>query len=118
MTPAEARSRVQALPDLSDAAVVLLGSSACEIDNVTGIVRVLCPAGTSFDAAEALRLELVAKLPALVAVDVQIAPSPPGELCAEDEAGARLFASERAERLNPPPSLDDPWDEPEGGEPR
>lgn len=81
---------------------------------------VLCPAGTTFDAAEALRLELVAKLPALVAVDVQIAPSPPGELCAEDEAGARLFASERAERLNPPPSLDDPypWDEPEGGEPR
>ena len=70
---------------------------------------VLCPAGTTFDAAEALRLELVAKLPAGVVVDVQIAPSPPGELCAEDAAGARLFASERAERLNPAPSLDDPY---------
>ena len=111
--------RVEVVPHewpLSLEAARLLGASTVELDN-TGIVRVTCPAGTTFDAAEAMRLELVAKLPAIVTVDVQIAPSPPGELSAEDEAGARLFASQRAERLNPAPSLDDPypWDEPEGG---
>ncbi len=61
--------------------------------------HVLCPAGTTFDAAEALRLELVARTPAGVAVDVQIAPAPPGALSAEDEAGVRLFGELRAERL-------------------
>ncbi len=62
-------------------------------------VSVTCPAGTTFDAAEALRLELVARTPAGVAVDVQIAPAPPGALSAEHEAGVRLFGELRAERL-------------------
>lgn len=64
-----------------------------------GGLRVLCPAGTTFDAAEALRLELVARAPAGVAVDVQIAPAVPGALSAEHEAGVQLFGELRAERL-------------------
>jgi hypothetical protein len=82
-------------------------------------VAVTCPAGTTFDAAEALRLELVARAPAGVFVDVQIAPATPGALSPEDEAGVRLFELQRAERLAPKTSPSDdepfPWDESEGG---
>lgn len=62
-------------------------------------IEVTCPAGTTFDAAEALRLALMARAPAGVEVDVQIAPSAPGALSAEDAAGVQLFAAVRAERL-------------------
>lgn len=62
-----------------------------------GGLRVLCPASTTFDAAEALRLELVAAAPPGVSVDVEIAEGGGGS--AEDEAGRRLFAAERAVRL-------------------
>lgn len=81
-------------------------------------VHVLCPAGTTFDAAEALRLQLVDRAPPGVVVDVEIAPSPAGTLSAEDEAGVRLFAAQRAERLAPKPAPDPdafPWEVPEGG---
>ncbi len=59
--------------------------------------HILCPASATFDAAEALRLELVAVAPPGVAVDVEIAAGGGGS--AEDEAGRRLFASERRERM-------------------
>ncbi len=93
---------------LSEAAASLLRASAVEgSEPVTREewitkgprVAVLCPAGTTFDAAEALRLELVARAPAGVVVDVQIAPAVPGALSAEHEAGVQLFGELRAERL-------------------
>lgn len=91
----------------------LLEASKVSLD-ATG-VHILCPASATFDAAEALRLELVAKVPTGVAVDVQIAPSLPGELSAEDEAGERLHVAERAARLAPVRlEVDEepfPWDE-------
>lgn len=58
--------------------------------------HVLCPASTTFDAAEALRLELVAAAPPGVTVDVEIAEG--GEGSAEDQAGRRLFGELRGER--------------------
>ena len=72
-----------------------------------GSVRAVCPASATFDAAEALRLELVAAAPLGVAVDVEIAEGGGGS--AEDEAGRRLFASERRERMagRCPPLSDD-----------
>lgn len=73
-----------------------------------GGLHILCPASATFDAAEALRLELVAAAPPGVAVDVEIAA---GSLegSAEDEAGWRLFAAERRERMagRCPPLPDD-----------
>lgn len=100
---------------LTDAAARLLDVSAVDLDEATGTIAVTCPTGTSFDAAEALRLELVAKVPTGVAVDVQIAPSLPGDLSAEDEAGERLHVAERAARLAPVRlEVDEepfPWDE-------
>jgi len=74
-----------------------------------GGVHVLCPASATFDAAEALRLELVAAAPPGVTVDVEIAPGG-SEGSAEDEEGRRLFALERARRMAgrcPPLSDDD-----------
>lgn len=62
-----------------------------------GRLHILCPASATFDTAEALRLELVAAAPPGVAVDVEIAEGGGGS--AEDEAGRRLFASERRERM-------------------
>jgi enoyl-CoA hydratase/carnithine racemase len=98
---------------LTAAARQLLEASTVEV-TAAGLA-VFCPTGTSFDAAEALRLELVAKVPTGVAVDVQIAPSLPGELSAEDEAGERLHVAERAARLAPARlEVDEepfPWDE-------
>lgn len=103
---------IAALP-LTAAARQLLEASTVEATPVG--LAVLCPAGTTFDAAEALRLELVAKVPTGVTVDVQIAPSLPGELSAEDEAGERLHVAERAARLAPVRlEVDEepfPWDE-------
>ncbi len=61
-----------------------------------GSVRAVCPAFATFDAAEALRLELVAAAPPGVAVDVEIAEGGGGS--AEDEAGRRLFGKLRGER--------------------
>lgn len=94
----------------------LLEASKVSLD-ATG-VHILCPASATFDAAEALRLELVAKVPTGVAVDVQIAPSLPGELSAEDEAGERLFGELRAARIAPKAPEPDPdafpWEKPEG----
>lgn len=101
---------------LTDAAKELLSVSSWERLHLGDrCFAVLCPIGTSFDAAEALRLELVAKVPTGVTVDVQIAPSLPGELPAEDEAGERLHVAERAARLAPVRlEVDEepfPWDE-------
>lgn len=62
-----------------------------------GRFHILCPSSATFDAAEALRLELVAAAPPGVSVDVEIAEGGGGS--AEDEAGRRLFASRRAARL-------------------
>lgn len=59
--------------------------------------HILCPSSATFDAAEALRLELVAAAPSGVTVDVEIAAGGGGS--AEDEAGRRLFASERRQRM-------------------
>ena len=61
-----------------------------------GGLHILCPASATFDAAEALRLELVAAAPPGVTVDVEIAPG--GEGSAEDQAGRRLFGELRGER--------------------
>ena len=98
---------------LTAAARQLLEASTVEATPVG--LAVLCPAGTTFDAAEALRLELAAKVPTGVAVDVQIAPALPGDLSAEDEAGERLHVAERAARLAPVRlEVDEepfPWDE-------
>ncbi len=77
----------------------IVSASSWMVDREKCSVAVTCPAGTTFDAAEALRLELVARAPAGVVVDVQIAPAAPGELSTEDEAGVRLFGELRAERL-------------------
>jgi len=77
----------------------LLDASTVEADHDKGTLHVLCPAGTAFDAAEALRLQLVDRAPCGGVVDVEIAPSEPATLSPEDEAGARLFASQRAERI-------------------
>jgi hypothetical protein len=77
------------------AARPLLAASAVELTEDR--LHILCPAGTTFDAAEALRLELVEAAPPGVTVDVEIAEG--GDGSAEDEAGRRLFASERRERM-------------------
>ena len=61
-----------------------------------GSVRAVCPASATFDAAEALRLELVAAAPPGVSVDVEIAEGSEGS--AEDQAGRRLFGELRGER--------------------
>ena len=61
-----------------------------------GGVHILCSASATFDAAEVLRLELVAAAPPGVAVDVEIAAGGAGS--AEDQAGRRLFGAERRER--------------------
>lgn len=60
-------------------------------------LHILCPASAIFDAAEALRLELVAAAPPGVAVDVEIAAGSEGS--PEDQAGRRLFAKLRRRRL-------------------
>ncbi len=62
-----------------------------------GSVRAVCPAGATFDAAEALRLELVAGAPPGVTIDVEIAPGGVGS--AEDQAGRRLFGELQAARV-------------------
>lgn len=62
-------------------------------------VVVVCPAGTTFDAAEALRLTIAARVPANVTLDVRIVRSEPGAPSGEDEAGRELFAAMRRERL-------------------
>ena len=77
----------------------LLDASTVEVNHAAGVLHVLCPAGTTFDAAEALRLQLVDRAPSGVTVDVEIAASEPGTLSPEDEAGVALFASERRERM-------------------
>lgn len=113
----------------SEASLVLLRASALELSEPKTreewiakgpLVHVLCPSSTTFDAAEALRLELVANAPGGVLVDVEIAEDPTtdggGELSmekfmerglddlrAENAAGRRLFAAQRAERLAGPP---------------
>ena len=66
------------------------------------VFRVLCPASTTFDAAEALRLQLVDRAPSGVTVDVEIAASEPGTLSPEDEAGVVLFGELRRERVARP----------------
>jgi hypothetical protein len=88
------------------AARPLLAASAVELTEDR--LHILCPASATFDAAEALRLELVAAAPPGVAVDVEIAAGS-SEGSAEDEAGRRLFASERRERMagRCPPLSDD-----------
>ena len=80
----------------------LLDASTIELDHVAGALHVLCPAGTTFDAAEALRLQLVDHAPPGVAVDVEIAASEPGTLSPEDEAGVVLFGELRRERVARP----------------
>lgn len=109
MTAGGSYVSIPAPPPLS--ALAQIGADARVLNHCTqrvpGVVvtfgasrwHVLCPAGTTFDAAEALRLELVARAPAGVAVDVQIAPAVPGALSAEHEAGVQLFGELRAERL-------------------
>lgn len=81
--------------------------AVARLDASVDVLHILCPASATFDAAEALRLELVAAAPPGVAVDVEIAEG--GDGSAEDEAGRRLFASERRERLagRCPPLSDD-----------
>lgn len=75
----------------------LLAASAVELTEER--LHILCPVSATFDAAEALRLELAAHVPGGVTVDVEIAPGSPAEGSAEDEAGRRLFGAERAARL-------------------
>ena len=90
------------------AARPLLAASAVELTEDR--LHILCPASATFDAAEALRLELVAAAPPGVAVDVEVAEvAEGGGGSAEDEAGRRLFASERRERMagRCPPLSDD-----------
>ena len=91
---------------LSAAARALLGASAVDLAEPRmregwiahgPRVHVLCPASATFDAAEALRLELVAAAPPGVEVDVEIASGGGGS--AEDEAGRRLFGAERVARM-------------------
>ena len=82
---------------LSQAARALVGASAVEWIATGPRIHILCPASATFDAAEALWLELVAVAPPGVAVDVEIAPG--GEGSAEDQAGRRLFAKLRRRRL-------------------
>ena len=77
----------------------LLDASTVEVNHAAGVLHVLCPAGTTFDAAEALRLQLVDRAPSGVTVDVEIAASEPGTLSPEDEAGVALFGGLRRERL-------------------
>lgn len=77
------------------AARPLLAASAVELTEER--LHILCPASTTFDAAEALRLELVEAAPPGVTVDVEIAEG--GDGSAEDEAGRRLFGAERRERM-------------------
>lgn len=91
------------------AARPLLAASAVELTEDR--LHILCPASTIFDAAEALRLELVAAAPPGVAVDVEIAEGGGGS--AEDEAGRRLFGAERRERMagRCPPLSDDGTEE-------
>lgn len=71
--------------------------AVARLDAAADVLRVLCPASATFDAAEALRLELCQVAPPGVAVDVEIAHGGGGS--AEDEAGRRLFASRRAARM-------------------
>lgn len=73
----------------------LLAASAVELTEER--LHILCPASATFDAAEALRLELCQVAPPGVAVDVEIAHGGGGS--AEDEAGRRLFGAERAARM-------------------
>ncbi len=84
---------------LDEAGLALLRLSSWTIDREKLSASVICPVGTTFDAAEALRLALIARVPVVVVVDVQIAPAPLGALSAEHEAGVRLFGELRAERL-------------------
>ena len=80
------------------AARPLLAASAVELTEER--LHIICPASVTFDAAEALRLELVAGAPAGVTVDVEIAQGGMGS--AEDQAGRRLFGELRRERLGTP----------------
>ena len=80
----------------------LLDASAIELDHAAGALHVLCPAGTTFDAAEALRLQLVDRAPSGVTGGGEIAASEPGPRSPEDEAGARLLGELRRERVARP----------------
>ncbi len=97
--PGSGIARVMADRDaaLTTFAAERVPGAVARFDAAADVLHILCPASTTFDAAEALRLELVAGAPAGVAVDVEIADGGGGS--AEDEAGRRLFASRRAARL-------------------
>jgi hypothetical protein len=70
--------------------------AAARFDAAADVLHILCPASATFDAAEALRLELVAATPAGATVDVEIAAGLEGSV--EDQAGRRLFGELRGER--------------------
>lgn len=97
--PGSGIARVMADRDaaLTTFAAERVPGAVARFDAAADVLHILCPASTTFDAAEALRLELVAAAPPGVAVDVEIAAGGGGS--AEDEAGRRLFASERRERM-------------------